>query len=378
MRNCILVILVSNALTLHGQELERESTIPSINFWTMSSELLINFKLQSRLQVTSAQLKSVDQLRGSEKFEKLFAKGRQDLKFPPLEIVNEDDLLYMHFDTEVRNALAEVLSDSQLIDLKQAYLRVRFPRGLDPFGNLEIRASFLLATEDDRQRFLKCYEKYKLDYEKTLSHLRNTTAASVVSELPSGCKIFFVQIVGNKYLPNFPAFPADPYNAIPFKEGLMVFSLSSIVPDSMIATKLALSPDQISKIQEVARKVDEILHNEEKLFQGGNKRYLHAVDASQREVLKVLHNDQAVVFARENMQLRFEMSPISVLSNVKVQKYLGLSVEDAIELMSIASKEERNLVLEQGNLNRRVFEGICDSLPLGAQTRMKKLFKEVW
>ena len=41
-------------------------------------------------------------------------------------------------------------------------------------------------------------------------------------------------------------------------------------------------------------------------------------------------------------------------------------------------QEERNLVIEQGNLNRRVFDGICDSLPPVAQTRMRKLFKDVW
>ena len=268
MRICLLVVLFGNALTLHGQELEWESTIPSLNFWKMSSELLMNFTLQDKIQVTPSQLKTIDQLRGSEKFANLFAKGRQDLKFPPMEIFNENDLLYMHFDSEVRKGLAEVLSDSQLIDLKQAYLRVRFPRGLDPFGNLEIRASCMLASEDDRQRFLKCYDEYKFDYEKTLSQLRNTTAAAVVSELPSECRIFFVQIVGNKYLPNVPDFPADPYNEIPFKESLMVFWLSSIVPNSPKATKLGLSPDQTTKIQEISRKVDEILHIEQKQFQG--------------------------------------------------------------------------------------------------------------
>jgi len=78
------------------------------------------------------------------------------------------------------------------------------------------------------------------------------------------------------------------------------------------------------------------------------------------------------------MLIRFEVSPSSVLSRLGVQKYLGLEEIEAKYLVSVALKEEEKRALSVGNLDRSVFEEICDSLPAVSATKIRVLFREVW
>ena len=374
----LVVIFVGTAMRSHCQGQEAgQLKVPSLNFWRMSSALLIERVIREKLQVTPMQLKLINQMRGSEKFARLFADGSRDLRFSSSEVLQQEDLLYMHFDSDVRNGLAEILTKAQLNDLMRAYLRFRFPKGISPFGDPEIHAALKLSGEDAKS-FLKFVDKIKAEYEQTVSQLRSATATAVVSELPIEASLFLSQLLGNKYVPNVPLFPEEKFNSIPFTQHFFYYAIGDIVHGPAVASKFGISEKQVAEISEINRSLNEIKEDKKNRFPNPDRRFFHASDYSRNEALKILTNEQAVLLAREEMLIRFEISPSTVLSRLEVQKYLGLEEKEAKYLVSVALKAEEERALSVGNLDRSVFEGICDSLPAVTATKIRVLFREVW
>ncbi len=359
-----------------GQE-DGQLKVPSLNFWRMSSALLIERVIREKLQVTPMQLKLINQMRGSEKYARLFADASRDLRIASSEVLQQEDLLYIQFDSDVRSGLAEILTKAQLNDLMRAYLRFRFPKGISPFGDPEIHAALKLSGEDSK-RFLKFVDKTKAEYEQTVSQLRSATATAVVSELPIEASLFLSQLLGNKYLPNAPPFPVEKYNSIPFNQHLFYYEIASIVHVPAVASKFGISEKQVAEIGEIERSFNEIEEDKKNRFPNPDRRFFHASDYARNEALKILTNEQAVLLAREEMVIRFEVSPSTVLSRLEVQKYLGLEEMDAKYLVSVGLKEEEKRALSVGNQDHSVFEEICDSLPAATATKVRVLFSEVW
>ena len=173
-----------------------------------------------------------------------------------------------------------------------------------------------------------------------MSQLRSATATAVVSELPIETSPFLSQLLGNKYVPNVPLFPEEKYNSIPFTQHFFYYALADIVHVPAVASKFGISEKQVAEISEINRSLNEINEDKKNRFPNPDRPFFHASDYARNEALKILTNEQAVLLAREEMLIRFEISPSTVLSRLEVQKYLGLEEMEAKYLVSVALKAE--------------------------------------
>ncbi|MDX1926303.1 MAG: hypothetical protein SFV81_07290 [Pirellulaceae bacterium] len=138
---------VSNGQASDEQASDEQASMPSLNYWNISLEILKNPQFATDLGVSKQQRDQIRTMRSSERFLKIFSgvsKKNSEL---------EDAEIWLMLDVEVKQALGEILTADQLRDCRAKLLRQRLPTVRAFFSDGEVLA--YLGLDDQSRRSLE-------------------------------------------------------------------------------------------------------------------------------------------------------------------------------------------------------------------------------
>jgi hypothetical protein len=362
-----LIAILSHAGLVCFQESER--FLPSSNYWNIMQELIVFKKFSTKIGATPSQIEAIKRIRASEEFGAMF---RQEwMKSIKSKERVGNDSIYSKFDLEVKKELGKVLSAFQLDSLRKEWLKSKFIYGWSPLSSLEV-LDFCNFDEDARQRLKVQISKESKILESQYEELTDSAISEVTKLLPVSARKPFVHYCGTKFFPNETLDPGFSV-AIPFHNNSKFLSAMRHVATSPSMRKaVALTDEQVAKIQEMNGRYWSNAGKD------SHETMMRDFEAASKEAVEVLSPEQRIKAFREISLFEFQRDCAAHFSTPSFVSFLGLSTTDAQALKLIAIAENDDLIKDLHELNKNLFNKLCDGLSEVNREKVKAIFDGVW
>jgi len=348
-----------------------EPRLDSFCYWSLSFQLILNDELREKIGASQEQIRQIKSLRGSEKYRSLF--DAEFLKQTTVEAKSFGmpfDYLYAKHDETVKKDLAAILNEKQLKNLRVYALGEKFRNSYSAFLDPEV-VEFLALTEADARKIETRAEESKVRFEKRISLMRSDGARTIVNSLNPVAQILFAQYAGNKYLPDVRVEPVVDLEKMPFPNHYVGIAEMGVTP--------RLSEKQFAQVDEIENEIREIYLGDQKNSNPSESGRIAVAERLAKERLgKVISAEQLSSGFRNRSMGWFEANPSKVFADGSLLRYLGYKGKEADSLIDVVKSESKRLALQTGELNRKIFYELCDSLPKAASERMIVLFATAW
>ena len=352
-------------------------SLPNLNYWNLSKELLVSPKLADQLEVSPGQLSAIGEMRARKEWDVLLGeKLRPTDTRQPLAVGS--DQAWSALDDVVKKELLEILTEEQLHRLKSIKLRSMYPAGYSPFEHALVLNICDVSTADLR-KLEASLETVKSSHMRQAAKLRYDAAVRVLELLPEEPRNLFVIYAGNKYFPNLPIPEGISYDLVPFPSEFKSF---------MVAAK-QLSRDAIREqlTTDQAQAVDAILSEFRPSFerfesQSRYRTFPEYVKASMRLGMEELRDTvpESILFEISRAKAASEFDAVFSAPFMRGQlcEFFGLSDRQVMQIQLKANEEQQTLSKELGKLNEKTFKTLNAVLSEASRLRFEALFKDVW
>lgn len=375
---CVACLVVSWLTVTSASSQEK---LPSVNYWEITLEVVMNRNFAQELQISPSQRQSIMEMRSRKDLGSLIESKASELIERSVGLHRGEGLThgaFMAVDDIVRDELSKILYPEQVKMLKIVKLRRKFPTGYSPFFDAEV-LSILRLSEDQGIALAQKVQDTVSSYHREVTVSTDLRARTIVNSLRPDVQRKFVSCVGNKYLPGIPIGTDGSLDTIPFPPFAKSFgTLGMLCNDHELQKLASIRPDQLDRLKALKEKCDfENFHR-----QSQYKRMPDFVEALLEEAFielsQILNKDQVLRAARAQAAGEFERNPNETFSRDGLIAFLALTKEEAESIRAIARNETMRHDALLRRLNQSTFDEIRKSLPQDAQMRLQNVFSGVW
>ena len=354
------------------------NSLPSLNYWGLSSKLASDASMQKRLGVSGDQIVAILEMRKLSRIEDLLEEEEEKQRLDPVvrkDSISHDQLL-SNLDNIIIGKLRLIINDFQIDQLRRVELQRRYLKSYQIFQDPEV-IRFLGLSGDNMQRLSISRKAAKSKFDAERSSLHEEAALAIVRVLPSESKELFSQYAGNSYSPEVEVRNDIELSSIPYPwEFNSIMSMRSLLKKSDLQTRHSITQGQVEQLIEVSKKFEDKAFRPNKSLGNSFEEFLKE---SRTEVWRILNNSQLLSISRWRAIDEFNNDFCSPFERDEFLVYLKIVIPTDIQaIREIVTAERNEFQAKEKKLNERTFGEICSSLPEDAQQRLRLVFDGVW
>lgn len=377
MRNTHTLIMCLMAVSCLAAPVHTEEptvSLPSINYWEISKDVLIKEEFVTSLEISAIQITAIKEMRS--KLDGIVQA--KSLEFAQRGGRYSDHEVYLAVDDIVGAELSRILQPEQFQRLKLVKLRSKFGTGYAPFEDQEV-AALCKLTKNESSALAAAAAEYRNTYQQEAKRLIDVRARKIVDSLPLQAQRKFVICVGNDYLPGITIDTDEPFDNIPFPPFFKSRgTLAMFCSDERLQKLAGIDSEQIRQLQLAKEKCDFSGFERQSKYRRMPEYAEATLESSYREMSTILTKEQLLCAARTQAAGEFAHKPGAMFSRDRLTAFLLLSKEDLKTIHSVIQKETEKYDVGIQKLNQTTFDGICASLPALPRNRLQQIFVGVW
>ncbi len=359
--SCVLAIVCD------GGNLAADPTLPTLNYWYLVERLVQERALQAKLGLTPSQLSQIKILRVQGKFEEmheaLLDKQTMERRFVSIEHI------WLEIDPLVYSDLLGILTEQQVISLRQLVLRNKYSGPLACFKDHEVldflewrsqSASLTIVLEKEQAKYDLAVLQLKKD---CLSQIHAALAPLSSDRLGRYCGR--IEYSGREKLEDVDSIP---YSLGTICEGVYFASQNATLPD-----KLKLSESQKSELKAIFR-----AKGKELPMTAGKKEWDIAGAQAAKRMRQLLSREQYVFLVQLAARNELCRDFRKAFEQKELLNFLEVEEGDIGLIQDAAEKQSRQLSLEMERLSEASFQNVANTLPMKQREKLLALFKGGW
>jgi hypothetical protein len=349
--------------------------LDDINFWSMSSELILTEKWRTKLDISPKQIKAIEVMRSDQEFEKIVLGKLETGNGPNSRLAG----VFKQLDITVRGKLEKILTPQQVDGLRILKYRKEFEFGYTPFESpfvakeckFDEKELSLLATE-----LLKRRERLA----KELHESQTLAARRVLDFLPEQSRLLFVQYAGNIHFPQLRIEENTAENTFAYPPKFKSLNAVNSIFYFKHLREAFTDEEQVF----LGKLVNGYLMPSTAEFRQQNPGspimgFVLAKRAEGQEIFQSTASKALILkVCRLYAAFDFESDFRNPFAGSELCNYLKLDSNQITAIRQSAVTERVHLLNEKLRLNQEAFSELCKRLDKDSRNRMEPIFGDVW
>jgi hypothetical protein len=354
---------------------------PSLSYWSLSKLVLMEPELQLKLEISPDQIDSIHKMRRSPAInEVLNSKMAESTRLGRPRQHNALERSFVECDEQVRQALAEFISEEQLAVLRKTAITTQYPSCLNVFTDQEI-LDFCGLEDDERLQLRKEFVQESEKFNIEVKRLRLIGARAILHEFDSAWKEQFVVYAGSELLPDVKVeLPEKFLESVPISPLCMSPSAPTrLIGHRELQSAIGLKQEHLVMLEEWNIDFDMKMRSSD--ARGGISKHQFYREAGRdafQRICAVLDEQQEIQFVQSLATWEFVNNYAAPFTRREVLEFLGISSEQTGDLMGHVKQENARLERQLSILNNAMFVRLIRNLPDSARVKLSHIFKDVW
>lgn len=363
------------------------TSLPSMNYWDLVTELIHNQRLRSNLDASPQQIAELTALRGDSELSQIVElKARvitrqAMIDREPHSSAEIRQRVLLELEPVVKTRLLRILENEQLDALRRFAMREKYGDGYSAFMSREVRQHCGFKDAE----LLETVRKEKAAADKLTSDAAMASAQRFVDTLPIAARLKFAYYAGPDKFPRVRMTNElldELTNAkLPFPGNYGLIDALAVFPP--IQAVVGVTASQIEAMKRLKENLEKELGDLTPPAPPGkmekyNQSY-HALHAKYKELSEeVLDDSQVLIVNRLHAFGEYQTDPTAAFNRPEFIAYLDLSPDELQTAMAIAHEERVKLQHQYRSFRKSCFTAISKEINPLARDRLFDLFKGVF